>query len=85
MVLVLPVQSRVGAGRKPSLICRASSSWMSWSVSWQLLPPGAHLSGEMTTLPPRLPGRMAWLVPPVRPTVSYSCSQRQYELLVTSA
>ncbi len=54
-------------------------------MSLQFFPPGAHTTGVMTKLPPKLPGRMAWLVPPLSPTVSYSWSHAQYELWVTSA
>ena len=81
----MPVQSSAGAGSTPRLICRVSSAWSCASLSLQFLPPGAHTSGVMTKLPPNVPGRMAWLVPGVRPTESYSWSIVQNEFCITSA
>src|SRR5580704_14041700 len=58
-VLVLPVQSTVGAGKMPRPICRASSDWTCASDRLQLAAL-AHVSGTIVNAPPKLPGRMAW-------------------------
>ena len=54
-------------------------------MSLQFFAPVPHTWGAITKLPAELPGRRPWLVPPLSPTVSYSCSHDQYELVVTSA